>query len=78
VRRRARGVSARSGAKTIRFSRDQTRFSLKSSTKVHQAINSKVVDQMTFYHFHKGHLAFFSIIFAQLVCQDADFLDSSE
>jgi hypothetical protein len=78
MRRRARGVSARSGAKTNRLSRDQTRFSPKSSTKVHQAINSKVVDQLTLYHFHKGCLAFFSIVFAKFACQVANFLGSSE
>jgi hypothetical protein len=73
-----RGANAHSGARTIRFSRVQTRFSPKSSTKVHQAINNKVVDQLTLYHFHKGRLAFFSIIFAQIGCQNAEFLGSSE
>jgi hypothetical protein len=40
--------------------------------------NSKVVDQLTLYHFHKGRLAFFSIVFAQFACQVAEFLGSSE
>jgi hypothetical protein len=65
--RRDRARRHARGAQTIRFSRVPTKVSPKFSTKVHQAINSKVVDVLILYHFHKGRLAFFSIIFAQLV-----------
>jgi hypothetical protein len=58
ARRRARGASACSGAKTVRFSPAQTRFSPKSSTKVHQGLKTKVVDHVTSYNFYKGQVAF--------------------
>jgi hypothetical protein len=41
-------------------------------------VNSKVVDLLTLYNFHKGRMAFFSTIFAQFGCQVADFLGASE
>jgi hypothetical protein len=78
ARRRARGASARSGAKTVRFSPAQTRFSPKSSTKVHQGLKTKVVDHVTSYNFYKGQVVFFSIDRAQKACQDADFLSADE
>jgi hypothetical protein len=43
-----------------------------------QAVNSKVVDLLTLYNFHKGRMAFFSTIFAQFGCQVADFLGAGE
>jgi hypothetical protein len=46
-------------------------------TEVDQEINSKVVDLLILYHFHKGRIAF-STIFAQIECQDAKILGSSE
>jgi hypothetical protein len=45
---------------------------------VDQVINSKVVDLLILYHFHKGRIAFFTLVFAQLGCQDAEFLSSRE
>jgi hypothetical protein len=45
---------------------------------VDRVINSKVVDLLILYHFYKGCIVFFSIIFAQIGCQDAEFLGSSE
>jgi hypothetical protein len=47
-------------------------------TKVDKEINSKVVDLLILYHFHKGRIAFFSTMFAQIECQDATILGSSE
>jgi hypothetical protein len=47
-------------------------------TEVDQEINSKVVDLLILYHFHKGCMDFFSTIFAQIGYQDAEFLGSSE
>jgi hypothetical protein len=78
VQRRARGASARSGAKTVRFSRVQTRFSPKSSTNVHQGLITKVVDHVTSYNFYKGQVVFFSTDRAQNACQDADSLGADE
>jgi hypothetical protein len=78
VRRRARGASARSGAKTIRFSPAQTRFSPKSSTKVYQGLITKVVDHVTSYNFYKGQVVFFSTDCAHNACQGADFLGADE
>jgi hypothetical protein len=49
-----------------------------STTEVDQVINSKVVDLLILYHFHKGCIACFSTISAQIGCQDAEFLGSSE
>jgi hypothetical protein len=45
---------------------------------VHQGLNRKVVDQLTLYNFYEGRMGFFSTIFAQIACQDADFLGASE
>jgi hypothetical protein len=46
-------------------------------TEVNKVINSKVVDLLILYHFHKGRIAFFSTFSAQFGCQDAEFLGSS-
>jgi hypothetical protein len=78
ARRRARGASARSGTKTVRFIPAQTRFSPKSSTKVHQGLITKVVDHVTSYNFYKGQVVFFSTNRAQNACQDADSLSADE
>jgi hypothetical protein len=43
-----------------------------------QAVNSKVVDLLTLYNFHKGRMAFFSTIFAQIGCQVGCFLGADE
>jgi hypothetical protein len=48
------------------------------STEVNKVINSKVVDLLILYHLHKGRIAFFSVVFAQIGCQDAEFLSSGE
>jgi hypothetical protein len=73
-----RGASARSCAKTVRFSPAQTRFSPKSSTKVHQGLITKVVDHVTSYNFYKGQVVFFFTDRAQNACQDADSLGANE
>jgi hypothetical protein len=78
ARRRARGASARSSAKTVRFSCVRTRFSPKSSTNVHQGLITKVVDHVTSYNFYKGQVVFFSTDRAQNACQDADSLGTDE
>jgi hypothetical protein len=78
ARRRARGSSARFGAKTVRFSPAQMRFSPKSSTKVYQGLITKVVDHVTSYNFYKGQVVFFSTDCVQNACQDADFLGADE
>jgi hypothetical protein len=36
---------------------------------VHKTLNTKVVDLNTTYNFHKGYMGFFSMDFAQKVCQ---------
>jgi hypothetical protein len=41
----------------------------KSCIKVHQTLNTKVVDLKPIYNFHKGYMGFFSLDFAQQVCQ---------
>jgi hypothetical protein len=50
----------------------------KSWTEVVQAVNSKVVDLRILYNFHKGRMAFFSTICAQIACQDGRFLGADE
>jgi hypothetical protein len=55
-----------------------TRFSPIFLTKVGRVINSKVVDLLILYHFHKRCMAYFSTIFAQIGCQDAEIHGSSE
>jgi hypothetical protein len=53
-------------------------FSPKRWTEVHQGLNRKVVDLASLYNFYKWCMGFFSTIFAQIACQDADFLGASE
>jgi hypothetical protein len=69
---------ARAGTVPTSSGSIQLRFTPKFSTEVGRVINSKVVDLLILYHFHKGRMAFFSTICAQIGCQDAEILGSSE
>jgi hypothetical protein len=66
----------RAGTVPISSGSVPTRFSPIFPTKSGRGINSKVVDLIILYHFHKGCLAFFSIVFAQIGCQNAECLGS--
>jgi hypothetical protein len=68
----------RAGMVAISSGSVPTRFSSIFQTKVGRVINSKVVDLLILYHFHKRCMAYFSTIFAQIGCQDAEILGSSE
>jgi hypothetical protein len=48
------------------------------ATEVIQSLNTKVVDPVLLYNFHKGRRAFFSTIFVQFECQDHWFLGAGE
>jgi hypothetical protein len=41
-------------------------------------VNSKIVDLLILYNIHKGRMAFFSTICAQIACQDGGFLGADE
>jgi hypothetical protein len=71
-------VRGRSACFAVQHSTVRPLITQNFETEVDQEINSKVVEQLILYHFHKGCIAFFSIIFAQSGCQDAEFLGSSE
>jgi hypothetical protein len=60
TRHRARGRERLVPAScSIQLGLVQLQITPNSSTEVCQVTNSKVVDQLTLYHFHKGRLAFF-------------------
>jgi hypothetical protein len=52
--------------------------SVRDTRSVGRVINNKVVDLLILYHFHKGRMAFFSTIFAQIGCQASCFLGACE
>jgi hypothetical protein len=79
ARRRARGRERLAPAScSIQLGPVQLQITPNSSTKVGQVINNKVVDLLILYHFHKGHMAFLSTIFAQFGCQAGCFLGACE
>jgi hypothetical protein len=56
----------------------QLHFAPNFSTEVVQAVNSKVVNLLILYIFYKGHIWFFSTIFAQIASKLCCFLGASE
>jgi hypothetical protein len=76
--RERRRAWVRAGTVPISSGSIPTQFSPIFPTKVGRVINSKAVDLLILYHFHIRCMAFFSTIFAQIGCQDAEILGSSE
>jgi hypothetical protein len=56
----------------------QLSFTQNFETQVGQVLNSKVVDQLTLYHFYKDRIGFRSTNFAQKVVELCRNLGSSE
>jgi hypothetical protein len=70
---RRHGAGARAGARlrqiSVRCAPVRTRQTSKFCTKVHKAMNGKVLDLTTLYNVYKGSRVFFSMDFAGTSCQ---------